>query len=326
MQQAAPDVRDISQDWKQYTIHAVLFLLTFLTTTLAGVAWLQKDPFELSNFQSGVTYAALILLMLGAHEFGHYFAARYHGVETTLPFFIPFPPLLLINQFGTMGAVIKLRSTIPSRKVLFDIGAAGPIAGFVVTAAILAVGFRTLPSQEYLYSIHPEYALLPAIPEGGLSFGDTLFLAVFRQLFAPAGAFIPPLNEIYHYPLLCVGWFGMLVTAMNLIPIGQLDGGHISYALFGNLYHTIAQIFLVLLVALGLAGLLPAIGIEFHYGWFGWFIWAMILIFMIRTFRMHRSPLDDNTPLDPVRKALGWFCILIFVGCFSLVPITWVGP
>jgi membrane-associated protease RseP (regulator of RpoE activity) len=322
MDQDFADEQSTAQDWKRYFIHIALFVLTFFTATLAGVEWLAKDSFELSNFSSGLTYSILILLMLGSHEFGHYLAAKYHKVEATLPFFIPFPPFFLLNQFGTMGAVIRLRSAIPSRKVLFDIGAAGPIAGFVVTAAILAVGFHTLPSREYIYLIHPEYALLPAIPEGGLRFGHTLFLFLFEKMFAPNGAFVPPMNEIYHYPFLCVGWFGMLVTAMNLIPIGQLDGGHISYSLFGNRYHLIAQVSLVALIVLGLAGLLPEIGINFQYGWFGWFLWAMILIFMIRRFDRHRPPIEDPTPLDPLRTALGWLCIVIFIGSFSIVPMT----
>lgn len=307
--------------WKRYVIHGGLFVLTFLTTTLAGVAWVVKDPFELSNFSSGLTYSLLILAMLSAHEFGHYFAAKYHRVQTTLPYFIPFPPFL-INQFGTMGAVIRLKSAITSKKVLFDIGVAGPLAGFVVTAIILAVGFYTLPPMEYLYTIHPEYALMPALPEGGLRFGETIFFSLFKTLFAPKDAFIPPMNEVYHYPFLCVGWFGMLVTAMNLIPIGQLDGGHITFAMFGNRYHLIGQVSLVILVVLGLSGLLPEIGIDFHYGWFGWFVWAMILVFMLRSFKMYRSPIDDETPLDSTRMMLGWLCVIIFFGSFSLVPIT----
>ncbi len=325
MEQDIADVKASTSDWKRYIVHILLFILTFLTTTLAGVEWLVKDPFELSNFSSGILYASLMLLVLTAHEFGHYFAARYHGVETTLPFFLPFPHFFFLNQFGTMGAVIRVRSAIPTKKALFDIGASGPIAGFVVTAIILAIGFYTLPTKEYLYTIHPEYALLPSIPETGLRFGNTLMYSLFANVFAPANVFHPPMNEIYHYPFLCVGWFGMLITAMNLIPIGQLDGGHISYALFGNRYHTIAQAFLVLLVVLGLSSLLPEIGVDFQYGWFGWFFWAMILILMIRMFGMHRPALDDATPLDRSRRVLGWSCIVIFVGCFSLVPISFPG-
>ncbi len=309
-------------DWKRYLTHIILFLLTFFTATLAGVEWLVKDPFELSNFFSGLTYSSLILLMLSAHEFGHYFAARYHKVQTTLPFYIPFPSFLLLNPFGTMGAVIRIRSAIPSRRALFDIGAAGPIAGFIVTAAILVVGFHSLPPKEYLYTIHPEYALMPSIPEEGLRFGGTLLYSLFGKIFAPTGAFIPPMNEMYHYPFLCVGWFGMFITAMNLIPIGQLDGGHISYSLFGNRYHLIAQVSLIILVLLGLSSLLPAIGIDFSYGWFGWFFWAIVLILMMRLFNLHRPPIADDTPLDPGRRAIGWLCFIIFIVCFSLVPFS----
>jgi membrane-associated protease RseP (regulator of RpoE activity) len=312
----------VEQRLKQYAVHITLFLLTFFTTTLAGVEWLVKDPFELSNFSSGILYSLLLLLMLSAHEFGHYFAARYHGIKTTLPFYIPFPHFFLLNPFGTLGAVIRIRSALTSRKALFDIGAAGPLAGFVVTAVILAIGFHTLPPKEYLYTIHPEYALMQSIPQAGLSFGNTLFYLLFAKLFAPAGAFIPPMNEMYHYPFLCVGWFGMLITAMNLIPIGQLDGGHISYSLFGKRYHTIAQVFLVFLVLSGLSSLLPEVGIDFQYGWFGWFFWAMILILMIRVFKMHRPPIEDESPLDATRTIVGWCCIIIFVGSFSLVPFT----
>lgn len=322
MDQTYIDEQSVSENWKRYLVHIVLFLLTLFTTTLAGVEWLVRDPLELSNFPSGLTYSILLLLMLSAHEFGHYFAAQYHQVQTTLPFFIPSPPFLALNPFGTMGAVIRIRSTIPSRRALFDIGAAGPIAGFIVTAIILAVGFYTLPSKEYLYSIHPEYALMSTIPEGGLRFGNTFFYVLFSKLFASAGAFIPPMNEMYHYPFLCVGWFGMLITAMNLIPIGQLDGGHISYTMFGNRYHIIAQVSLVILVLLGLSGLLPEVGINFPYGWFGWFFWAVILIFMMRLSKLHRPPIVDDTPLDPTRRAIGWLCFIIFIGCFSLVPMS----
>lgn len=311
-----------SDNWKKYTAHILLFLLTFFTTTLAGVEWLVRDPLELSNFPSGLTYSLLLLLMLSAHEFGHYFAAKFHGVRTTLPFYIPAPSFLGLNPFGTMGAVIRIRSAIPSRRALFDIGAAGPIAGFIVTAAVLAIGFYTLPSKEYLYSIHPEYALMSSIPAGGLRFGDTIFYVLFSKLFTSANAFVPPMNEMYHYPFLCVGWFGMLITAMNLIPIGQLDGGHISFSLFGSRYNIIGQVSLVILVVLGLSGLLPLIGINFEYGWFGWFFWAMILVLMMRVFKLHRSPVLDDTPLDPMRRSIGWLCIIIFVGCFPLVPFS----
>ncbi len=287
---------------------------------LAGVQWLNRNPFDLSNISLGLTYAILIMLMLAAHEFGHYFAAKVHKVGATLPFFLPFPSFLLIAPFGTLGAVIRLKTPISSRKVIFDIGAAGPIAGFVVTMAILIIGFRTLPAIEYLYAIHPEYAQMATIPKAGLTFGGTLFYSAVASLFAPSGAFVPPMNEIYHYPFLCVGWFGMFVTALNLIPIAQLDGGHISYAMFGNRYHTIAQSALVGLVLIGSLGLLPYLNIPFEYGWPGWLFWALILIFFLRSPRLRRAPVEDETPLDGWRMAIGWLCVIIFIGSFSLSP------
>jgi membrane-associated protease RseP (regulator of RpoE activity) len=307
---------------REYAVHIVLLGLTFLTTTLAGVQWLNRDPAELAYFTSGITYAVLLLLMLGSHELGHYFAARHHKISATLPYFLPFPSMWGLVPFGTLGAVIRIRSTIPSRKVMFDIGAAGPISGFIVSVAILIIGFRTLPPIEYLYQIHPEYAHLSAIPEAGLTFGKTLFYRIFSSAFAPAGSFVPPMNEIYHYPFLCVGWFGMLVTAMNLLPISQLDGGHISYAMFGLLYHRIAQVALVMLVALGSLGFLPLLGIPFEFGWAGWLMWALLLILFMRGTRGRRPPIQDESPLSGGRIALGWFCFLIFVGSFSLAPFT----
>lgn len=310
-------------------VHLLLFAAAFFTTTLAGVQWLLKNPLELSNFPAGLSYSFLLLLMLGAHEFGHYFAARRHRIDATLPFFLPFlsvGELALLNPFGTLGAVIRLRAPLPSRRVLFDIGAAGPIAGFIVSAAILITGFLTLPPKEYLFTIHPEYAQLDHIPEGGWVFGRTLFYSGAAALFAPAGDFVPPMNEIYHYPLLCVGWFGLLVTAINLIPVGQLDGGHIVYAMFGPGYHRIAQAALVLLTVFGLAGFLPLLGIPFEYGYTGWLFWALLLIFFQRFLRLNRQTLPDETPLDPRRMAIGWACIIIFIGSFSLTPFSFATP
>ena len=303
-------------------IHGSLFLLTFLTTTFAGVQWLNKDPWELTNFGSGITYSVLIMVMLSSHEFGHYFAARHHGVRATLPYFLPFLSYFGIMPFGTLGAVIRIKSSIPSRKVLFDIGAAGPIAGFIVSLTILILGFSFLPPREYLYSIHPEYAQLNSIPEGGLVFGGTLLYSAVAHLFAPSNAFIPPMNEVYHYPFLCVGWFGLFVTAMNLIPVGQLDGGHISSAMFGQGYRRIAQVCLVALVLFGLAGFLPIFDIQFHYGWTGWLFWAFVLIMFMRR-RGFQKPLpQDNSELDNLRMIIGWICILIFIVSFSISPFT----
>ncbi len=300
-------------------------MTTFVATTLAGVQWLNKDPFELANFSSGLTYSFLIMTMLASHELGHYFAARHHRVIVTLPFFIPFPSFLgFFLSFGTLGAVIRIRSALPSRKIIFDIGAAGPIIGFLVSLTILVIGFINLPSIDYLYAIHPEYAQLESIPLRGLVFGKTLIYSSIAQLFAPSGSFVPPMNEIYHYPFLCVGWFGVFVTAMNLIPIGQLDGGHISFAMFKEHHGAIAGISYASLLLLGLAGLLPMFGIQSHYGWTGWLFWALVLMFSIRVLKLQRPAIADETPLDSTRMVIGSICLIIFLLSFSITPFDFV--
>ncbi len=301
---------------RRYLVHTVLFILTFFTTTLAGVQWLNRDLFELSNFSLGLPYSLSLLAMLSAHEFGHYFAARFHGVATTLPYYIPIPPFLF-NPFGTMGAVIRMRSMSNSKKALFDIGIAGPIAGFIVTLVILFYGILTLPGKEFLYSIHPEYRALAAIPENGLAFGNSLFLWSISHLVG-SHQFFPPMSEIYHYPFLCVGWFGLFVTALNLMPVGQLDGGHIMYALVGKRGQGfIARIFFVLLIASGILSFLPLIGVKIYLGTLGWLVWAFILFFIIK---LDHPEIPDYEPLSRNRQVLGWIAFAIFVLTFPPVP------
>ena len=242
---------------QRYTLHITLFILTFISTIIAGVSWNGKNFTDVSTWDSGLTYAALIMLFISAHEFGHYFAARYHGVDATLPFYIPMPAPFLM-PFGTMGAVIRTRSPIKNRKVLFDIGVSGPLAGFVVSLAVLVYGFLSLPGKEYLYDIHPEYLSLFGgdIPHFGLTFGDTLLYSFLANVFANPYGFLPPMNEIYHYPFLCVGWFGLFVTSLNLLPVGQLDGGHITYAMFGKKQGIVSRIVVAVMVAIGLFAVL----------------------------------------------------------------------
>src|SRR5260221_9442278 len=181
-----------------------------------------------------------------------------------------------------MGAVIRIRSPIQTKKSLFDIGIAGPLAGLVPTLIILMVGFLTLPSKEYLFSIHPDYRVLDKIPDTGLTFGYSALFWGLTKLFS-ARSFVPPMNEIYHYPFLCVGWFGLFITALNLIPVGQLDGGHILYALVGTKQQgIIARIFFAALIIVGLASFIPVRFIHFQIGTTGWLLWALILYFFIK--------------------------------------------
>jgi membrane-associated protease RseP (regulator of RpoE activity) len=319
-----------------WLINLGLFIVTFFTTTVAGVLWLNQDMFELRNFPLGLPYSISLLFILATHEFGHYFAARRHDVKTTLPFFIPWPPFITLN-FGTLGAVIRTKSLVPSKKALFDIGAAGPIAGFVACLIVLTFGFLTLPGPEYILKIHPDYDFstnsIPGSPNVSLAFGDNLVLIFFRMVFQQNHTFIPPMSEIYHYPYLCVGWFGLFVTAMNLIPIGQLDGGHIIYTMFGQNHKRIARGAFVALLVLGLPSVLDSVlrGLaesyyrepfeQFiplaQYSWGGWLFWAAVLFVVIK---LYHPPVPDDTPLDKRRMQWGWISLVIFVLCFTFVP------
>jgi membrane-associated protease RseP (regulator of RpoE activity) len=260
------------------------------------------------------------MIMLGSHEFGHYFAAKIHKINVTLPYFIPFP--LFLNPFGTMGAVIRIKSPFRTRKELFDVGIAGPIAGFIVAFFYLVWGMTHLPSIEYLFRIHPEYRI-SGIPLGeGLTFGNTLLYWLLSKIFTSSpNVFLPPMNEMYHYPFLCVGWFGMLVTALNLLPVGQLDGGHIVYAIFGSKHKIIARVFFFLLLLVGIGGLLQFVGINFlsRYGLGSWILWVFLIYFVIK---VDHPPVYDAEPLDLKRKLLGLFALFMFVSSFTPSPFS----
>jgi len=299
-------------------VNIILFILTFFTTTAAGVFWLGKNPYELGNFRFGITYSFLILLFLSFHEFGHYFAARFHKVNVTLPFYIPFP--MVEGSFGTMGAVIRIKDHIKSRKALFDIGIAGPIAGYVIAAGTLVYGLINLPSIDYLYNIHPEYAISEIPPESGLTFSNTLLYEFLKNFIPlPRDGFLPPMNEIYHYPFLCAGWFGLFVTSLNLMPIGQLDGGHIIYALFGTRHKIIARIFFVLIAIITSIGALNYFQITNYpdYGSLMWLIWLILILLVIK---IDHPPFYDPEPIGIGRKILGVFAFLMFISSFTPAP------
>lgn len=282
--------------------------------------WLNIDPYDFRNFPKGLTYSILILSFLSAHEFGHYFAAKIHKVKVTLPYYIPFP-FPFLNPFGTMGAVIRLRSQARSRRELFDIGVAGPIAGFIVTVGILVWGLTHLPPVEYIYTIHPEYQFT-GIPTSGFSFGQNiLYWGLSKILTSSPDVFLPPMNEMYHYPFLCVGWFGLFVTSLNLLPVGQLDGGHILYSMLGEKHKIVVRIFFGLVVLMGLVGLLPWLGINFlpDYSLSNWIIWALLILFVIK---IEHPPIFNPEPLDTKRYLWGVFAIIMFILCFTPVPIT----
>lgn len=255
---------------KTYLIHASLFVVTFVTTTLAGVEWVHgksiffSEDFSWADFASGLPYSICFLTILTCHEFGHYFTAVYYRVKTTLPFYIPLPPFNLL--LGTLGALIRIKQPIQTNKQQFDIGIAGPLAGLVVALAFLIYGFVTLPPPEHIFQFHPEYQKFgldyanhvydPANePPGVLDIviGKNLLFVLLEKIFADP-ARVPNPHEIMHYPILFAGFLSLVFTGLNLLPIGQLDGGHVLYGLVGYRWHKIIAtiFFFVILFTTGL--------------------------------------------------------------------------
>ncbi|MCH8496584.1 MAG: site-2 protease family protein [Balneolales bacterium] len=286
------------QDLRPKTLakHIGLFLLTVAPVTERGMAFTGR--FETGDTWSvildGLLFASLLLLFLATHEFGHYFAAVKHRVRTSLPYFIPLPGIFI----GTFGAVIRIKEPISDSKKLFDIGISGPIAGFVVSLLILLIGFITLPGPEYImnFPMHEEvqayvqeHGVYPDVPlsasEGDvLVVGNTLLYSFLASFFENA----PPMWEMYHYPFLFAGWLGLFFTALNLMPVGQLDGGHILYGLIGYKKHKIfARGFFTTLVMLGGVGAVPVLnllleGYDNQFASLSWSLWALVAFMMIR--------------------------------------------
>lgn len=304
-------------------LHIGLFLATLLTTLWAGVVWsggsvrLEGAGALAASLAAGAPYAAGLLGFLTVHEFGHYFASMRHGVRATLPYYIPVPPLPSLLSLGTMGAVIRIRDRIPSTRALFDIGAAGPLSGFAVVLALLVWGFVSLPADGGALP-HPA----TADAEGTLVFGRNLLWIVMERALSE-GARIP-MSELHLHPLLFTGWLGSFVTALNLLPAGQLDGGHLTYAMFGREGHrTVARAALSSITLLGLPSMLELIvpgtvpeSILF-WSWPGWLLWAAILWKVLGT--AHPPTLRDAR-LDPRRRSAGWLTVLIFTITFTPVP------
>lgn len=263
----------------------------------------------------GLRYGASLLLFLGVHEFGHYFAARKHNVSTSLPYFIPFP----WNGIGTFGAVIRIREQIPSMRKLFDIGTAGPMAGFVVALGVLIFGLATLPSLDYVADLYEHQALKDFVRDYGafpdrldeIALGSSDYLLVVGQtpLYWMLSQFftdVPPMWEMYHYPVLFAGWLGLFFTAVNLLPVGQLDGGHMLYALVGPKWHRrLARGFVLMLLVSGGIGFIDDIGPAISEwtsvtGFLPWLILALVLLFYLqRIFK------------DQPRLIVGWLLGLV---------------
>ncbi|MCK4559932.1 MAG: site-2 protease family protein [Calditrichia bacterium] len=294
---------DYSKVKKENTrINLILFIITIITTTLTGAMLIGSDPFlTLEGLAKGFPYAVAILSILGAHEMGHYLYAKKYRIYATLPYFIPF--FIPAFNIGTLGAFIKIRSPIPDKKALFDVGVAGPIAGFVVSLFFLFLGFSLLPDLEgvkdYVTQIHD----WSETGEDALTLGNPILFDLIRKMM---GGEHLPMYEVYHFPFIFAGWIGLFVTALNLMPIGQLDGGHISYALLGKKAKFVA------------IGAFIALALLNFYST-NWILWTILILLVIRL--KHPPTLNDSIELDSNRRTLAWISYIIFVTCFSPMPL-----
>jgi membrane-associated protease RseP (regulator of RpoE activity) len=264
-------------------INLLLLVATIFTTTLAGALLqgvnLLRNPLDLV---AGLPFALTLLLILGTHELGHYFMGRWHGVQVSLPYFIPVPLGL-----GTFGAFIQMKSPVRNRQALFDVGFAGPIAGFVVALPLLVFGLL----------------LSDVVPASrtGMDLGSSLVVGFLSDLLRPHG----PGSAVALHPVAVAAYFGILITGFNLLPAGQLDGGHVAYAVLGSAARPVAVLTLIAMVIMG------------AMLWSGWYIWALLVLF---TGLRHAAPLNDVTPLDMPRRLIGLGAILLFVLTFIPKP------
>ena len=241
----------------KYWLHALLFVVTLLTTTLSGAEWMVPGAYLLgensrltwSVFWQGLQFSLPFLGILTVHEFGHYGMARFYRIAVSLPFYIPLWLGFLPGapSLGTLGAFIRIKEPVPTRRQLFDIGAAGPLAGYVAILIVLAYGYTHLPPPEYIFTLHPEYKpfglgyasqVYEQFKGGGLLAVNSPLTSQWLSALAPAG-YLPNPYELMHYPYLFAAHIGLFFTALNLLPIGQLDGGHILYGMVGPKWHRI---------------------------------------------------------------------------------------
>lgn len=279
--------------------HILFFLATLATTTFYGALHHNVNLFEEPwKFYHGFPFSLTLLAILGTHEFGHYWMARYHGVPVTLPYFIPAPSLI-----GTFGAFIRIKDTVPNRGALFDIGVAGPIAGFVVAVPAIVVGISLSDVR-------------PATDLSGIGLGSSL---LFNGLVQVLLGVTPQAYDIILHPIAFAGWIGFLVTAFNLIPAGQLDGGHIVYSLCGRWHRLVTLLCVLALLPMG-------------WYWPGWWLWAFVIFWFSGPhvawrqgwhFAFVHPPLrDEVVPLSRTQKWVAAAALLIFVMTFSPIPFT----
>ncbi len=268
-------------------INLVLFLVTILTTLLAGAIMEGVNPLENPlGIIDGWPFSVTLMLILGFHEFGHYYYAQKHNVIATLPYFIPAPTFI-----GTFGAFIKIKSPIYKKDALLQIGAAGPIAGFIVAVPALIIGL----SLSQVVEINSANI--------GITLGDSILIKFLIAVIFPN---LGGTQDIMLHPIAFAGWIGLLVTMLNLLPIGQLDGGHIAYAMLGRKHDKVAKFAFLALIPMGLLSL-------------NWLVWAVLILVLMRTTK-HPPVNDVDVPLCDKNKRIGYICLAIFVLCFIPIP------
>ncbi len=290
-----------SRPHHRYWLHFLLFFLTLITTSVVGAglaaSFTAGTPFHVEDIYGyqqlwrdpayllgGLPFSITLLGVLLSHEMGHFWTARYYGVNASLPYFLPMPTLI-----GTLGAFIRIRSAILSKRILFDIGIAGPIAGFLALLLPLIAGVSLSK-------------VIPGIAESGdVAFGTPLLVRALEWAMFPGVSNA----DIYLHPVARAAWVGVLATALNLVPIGQLDGGHIIYAFLGERVKYLSWLLV--------AAFIP-MGYFFAYSW--WF-WALLLLF----FGMRHPSVIDPTPIGGVRTRLAFFALFMLVVCFTPSPI-----
>lgn len=270
-------------------INLILFLATLLTTMLAGALMEGVNPLQNPiGIISGWPFSLTLMLILGFHEFGHYYYALKHNVNATLPYFIPAPTFI-----GTFGAFIKIKSPIYRKNALLQIGAAGPIAGFIVAVPALILGL----SLSEVVSVTSDQV--------GITLGDSILVKLLTVVIFPN---LAATQDVLLHPIAFAGWIGLLVTMLNLLPIGQLDGGHIAYAMLGRKHEKVARYALLALIPMGLLSL-------------NWLIWAALILILMRSTK-HPPVYDVDAPLSVINKRIGYVCLIIFILCFIPVPFS----
>jgi membrane-associated protease RseP (regulator of RpoE activity) len=290
----APSTQCEARQKQKVLVPLILFALTVATTIVSGATFKGVNPFENpSQLFEGLPFSLTLLTILLSHEFGHFFVSQRHGVPVSLPYFIPAPPFITL---GTFGAVIKASPAGIHKKALLDIGAAGPLAGFIIAVAATVIGLNL-----------SEVARLPKTGEG-YGLGSSIIFQILSYLVIGA---IPENQGLVLHPIAFAGWIGFFITCINLLPIGQLDGGHIAYAVFGKRHRAISISMVMLLIIFGV------------FIWSGWLISAFLVAILFA--RYPYPPLtDDQVVLGKERRLIGWFSLVVFVVIFLPSPICHV--